>query len=111
MKIELATFASSVVDGRCVVSIAGELDISGASNAFVCLMAAVDGGHAAVCVDCAELSFLDMAGLASLTAAARRAEAVKVPFALVNVQSIVRLVIDATGTAYLLGVGGAVGRH
>lgn len=107
MNVEAATFASVVEDGRCLVAIAGELDIASASRAFVSLMAAVNGGHTLVSVDCAKLSFLDAAGLASLIAAARRAKMVGVAFALVNVQPLVALVIDVTGMGLLLGVAAA----
>jgi anti-anti-sigma factor len=99
---ELVTFASDRDAEICVIRVKGELDMSGASDAFVYLMSALEKGHRCVRVDCSELSFIDAAGLASLIAAARRAQTLTTAFLLVNVQPVIRLVIDVTQTSELL---------
>ena len=62
------------VDGNQVVSMAGELDIATAEQAYSYLSEVIDGRQAPVTVDLSGLTFCDASGLGVLARAARYAQ-------------------------------------
>ncbi|HEX6520027.1 MAG TPA: STAS domain-containing protein [Streptosporangiaceae bacterium] len=61
------------VDGRQVVSVAGELDIATAQQAYAYISDVIDNGKAPVSVDLGEVTFCDASGLGVLARAAKHA--------------------------------------
>lgn len=61
------------VDGRLVVSVAGELDIATAQQAYAYISDVMDTGKAPVSVDLGEVTFCDASGLGVLARAAKHA--------------------------------------
>ena len=60
-------------DGSQVVSVAGELDIATAEQAYAYLTDLIDQGHTPLSVDLADLTFCDASGLSVLAKSAKRA--------------------------------------
>jgi anti-anti-sigma factor len=60
-------------DGSQVVSVAGELDIATAQQAYAYLTDLIDQGHTPLSVDLADLTFCDASGLSVLAKSAKRA--------------------------------------
>lgn len=87
-------------DGTPVITLAGELDLTGADAAERAFteLAASDG--ATVVVDMSELSFMDSTGLTVLLLAVRRGHAVR----LRRPTRIVRQLIASTGLETLLPI-------
>ncbi len=61
------------VDGHQVVSVAGELDIATAQQAYAYISDVIDTGKAPVSVDLGEVTFCDASGLSVLARAAKHA--------------------------------------
>jgi anti-anti-sigma factor len=88
------------VDGTRIIRVAGELDMATAPQlAFV--LARCDDKE--VCVDLAEVTFLDSSGLAVLSRAHRRAAQREGEFTVQNAAPNVRKIFEVTNLTCLLG--------
>lgn len=90
-------------DGTPVLTLAGELDLTGTARAEAALAALptpVAGQDTDVVIDVTELTFMDSAGLTVLLVAARRGHAVR----LRRPTPIVRHLIAATGLSGILPI-------
>lgn len=90
-------------DGTPVIALAGELDLTGttdAEDAFAALPEPTDGTRSVVVVDMTELRFMDSAGLTVLLVALKHGHALR----LRRPNSIIRRLIAATGLDELLPI-------
>jgi anti-anti-sigma factor len=85
-----------------VVVVAGVVDLSTVERFGEALDAALDSQPGAVVVDLDGVSLLDSTGIATLVHAHNRAMAATVSLTVVNLQPIVRRVLDITGVLHAL---------
>jgi anti-anti-sigma factor len=83
-----------MVDGRCVIRLIGEVDLSTASQ----LADALEEAHGTIEINCAELRFIDAAGLGVLA----RAASTNGSLAMRGATSFVRRTVRAAGLEQLL---------
>jgi anti-sigma B factor antagonist len=84
---------AQIAEGRYAVMIAGEFDLESAPRVRSCLDELLDSGATAIVVDMLEVSFVDFAGIAVLSAAHK---------ALARRQGELILVVDDPNMAELL---------
>jgi anti-sigma B factor antagonist len=101
----LVVFAGRLLDARLVV-VGGEVDLANAEQLRVALLAATrrSGVAETIRVDLAHVRFLDARGVSALVEASLAARRAGVRFVVQNPHGVVRRVLEATGTAPLLGV-------
>src|SRR5579859_3599405 len=85
------------IDGSHVVSVAGELDIATAGQAFDYLADVIDHGQAPVSVDLSGLTFCDASGLSVFAKAARRARDTHRAFMLTSIRPSLLRIMRLTG--------------
>ncbi|MFF5228107.1 STAS domain-containing protein [Dactylosporangium sp. NPDC000521] len=92
---------TSVTDGRAVVSLAGECDLTSRDELTAVLLAAVDLAPLVV-VDLAGLRFIDSSGVHALVAGYHAAQRQGRTLLAVNAAGVVAHVLEMTGVGALL---------
>ncbi|MEV0561772.1 STAS domain-containing protein [Dactylosporangium sp. NPDC050588] len=92
---------TSEVDGRAVVALAGECDLTCREELTAALLAAVDLAPVVV-VDLAALRFIDSSGIHALVAGHHAAQRQSRRLEVVNAAGVVAHVLDMTGVGDLL---------
>jgi anti-sigma B factor antagonist len=92
--------------GTCVVSVAGELDLSTAPRFKRTLLAALGNAPASVIVDLTECEFIDSSALNILIGARQRlaGDGVSVGLSIVTPSPTIRKVFEITGLATLFAI-------
>jgi len=85
------------VDGRQVVSVAGELDIATAQQAYAYISDVIDNGKAPVSVDLGQVTFCDASGLGVLARAAKHARQTGQQLMLTSARPSMLKIIRITG--------------
>lgn len=98
------TITTAPADGKLVVSVAGELDVSNASELREALEAAAASEAEAIEVDIAEVPYMDSTGIGVFVGAAHRAADAGQGFAVVNPQRNVRRILGMLGLLDELGI-------
>ena len=93
-----------VQDNKTVVSVAGEVDVSNASQLRDALNAALENGATALEVDLTEVPYIDSTGIGVLVGAAHHASDAGVAYAVVNPQRNVLRVLGMLGVNEELGI-------
>ncbi|MEZ0494081.1 ANTAR domain-containing protein [Kineococcus sp. TBRC 1896] len=96
--------------GVVTVEVRGDLDLTTAHSAHLCLTGAVHDGHTVV-VDLSRVPFVDCAAVSVLLAAARDASRRGGYLVLAEARPVVRLLLDALELTPLLGGGGTVAQE
>lgn len=102
----LVVFAGRLLDARLQVVVGGEVDLANAEQLRAALLAATrrSGVAETIRVDLAHVRFLDARGVSALVEASLAARRAGARFVVQNPHGVVRRVLEATGTAPLLGV-------
>ncbi len=95
----------STTDGRRVIALCGELDLSNAARLEARL-----GGRIDTVLDLSELSFIDSSGIRVVISTAQRAQSEEWEFTVANPQPAVLRVIKLVGLAHHLGLESQNGR-
>ena len=99
------SLATEAVDARrCVIVVAGELDISTAPRLKAALDDAVASGRTRVVVDLADTSFVDSTSLAAIVGANNRLRSLDGALTVVNTDPHVAKMLEMTGFNALLAV-------
>jgi anti-anti-sigma factor len=86
--------------GACVITLAGELDVSNVESLDATVASATEKPAQQLIFDLAELRFMDSAGIAVLIDATEKAESVR----LRNASPIVHRLVEATGLTRVLPI-------
>jgi anti-sigma B factor antagonist len=86
--------------GACVITLAGELDVSNVDSLNATVASATEKPAQQLIFDLAELRFMDSAGIAVLINATEKAESVR----LRNASPIVKRLVEATGLTRVLPI-------
>ena len=97
---------TSALDGRAVVSLAGECDLAARGELVAALRAALDGSQA-VTVDLSKLSFLDSSGIHELVRAHHVAVSNGGALHATGASGVVAEVLEITGVGRLLSPRGS----
>lgn len=98
------TVKNHMLDNACVVSVAGEVDVSNADELRTALNEAMQAGATAIEVDVAQVSYIDSTGIGVLVGAAHRAADAGGTFAVAHPQRNVERVLAMLGVSEELGV-------
>ena len=85
------------LDGRPLLAVAGDLDMSTAPSLASAAMAVIDQGVRDVIIDARELAFCDSSGLAAFVQIATRLAPDGGRLAIAGPQSIVRRILEVSG--------------
>ena len=90
---------SQVMRGRFLVRVSGELDMTTAGQVREKIIELLDGNARRIALDCAELSFIDSAGIGMLVGAEKRARQQACEFVVCRPTSAVMRALETTGVA------------
>ena len=90
---------SQVTRGRFLVRVSGELDLTTAAQVRETVLELLDGHAERISLDCAELSFIDSAGIGVLVGAEKRARQQACEFVVCRPTSAVMRALEQTGVA------------
>ena len=94
----------SVSDGQWRIDVAGEIDMTTASQLTTAIYAVLaQPGVSSIVVDLAEVDFCDSSGIAALIAGRNLSIAQETRYAVVRPTGIVKAVLDISGVGELLG--------
>ena len=99
------TVSTHEQDGKTVVSVAGEVDVSNAGDLRDTLSAVLAQGESDVQVELSNVPYIDSTGIGVLVGAAHRAADANRAFAVLNPQRNVARVLAMLGVDGELGVG------
>lgn len=91
-------------DGRVLIAVEGEIDVSCASELRAAIDAALAEGAPEVEVDLSQVPYIDSTGIGVLVGAAHRAQEAGQRFAVEGPQRNVRRVLDMLGISAELGL-------
>ena len=102
---DLATIDTSVLDGRLVCRLSGEVDISNALEVGATIERAVPKDAVGVIVDLSEVRYLDSSGISLLLRLSERLKARRIGFRLVVPDDApVRSVLELTGLGRMMEI-------
>jgi len=102
--IELETETERLVDGTCVVSIAGELNLYTAPRLEQALLGPLSDGTRAVIVDLTKCEFIDSTALGILLGANKQLRKAAGALLLVGVEHNIRKMLEITGLDGMLSI-------
>jgi anti-anti-sigma factor len=105
-KVGLSTFTTTGADGRVIVHVEGELDLSCVAPFLVALEEAIDAEPPAIELDLGSLAFLDSSGVGAYVHAFRRARAKNVPLTIGKRSAAVDRVLELSGVEQALTAEG-----
>ena len=98
------TVKTNATDGRCVLLVDGEVDVSNAPELRAALEDSMSNAPAGVTVDLHEVGYIDSTGIGVLVGAAHRASEAGIAFAVERPQRNVARVLSMLGVDDQLGV-------
>ena len=93
---------SQAMRGRFLVRVAGELDMTTAGQVREKILELLDGNASRIALDCADMSFIDSAGIGMLVGAEKRARQQACEFVVCRPTAAVMRALEQTGVARLL---------
>ena len=105
-QVGLTTSTTREPEGRVIVHVGGELDLSCVSQFLVALDEAIEADPATIELDLGDLAFMDSSGVGAYVDAFRRAQAKKVPLEIGDRSPAVDRVLELSGVEEALAAGG-----
>jgi anti-anti-sigma factor len=110
-KVGLTTFTTTEAEGRLVIQVEGELDLSCVASFLVALEEAIEEDPPAIELDLGSLAFLDSSGVGAYVHAFRRARSKNVPLTIGKRSRAVDRVLELSGVEQALTAESAGGRE